>query len=219
MSQVRPRATVVWGFMLVACDGGGAVAPEAGVVADAGLADGGLDGATGPDAPGADASISGDGGDAGDLRDAGDGPPSMASDAGGEPWLERGVWIAGWSGGLIHESWLRFDPDAGGGRGRLSVRHVRCGACVGYFSCEGTNGRYTWTGDTVVLELPPACGTTPVTFRLGAPRAPTTTGIAGADFEVAVRDASKLDFPLTMTRLPRSRCDEAFTTCMEPHPF
>lgn len=80
--------------------------------------------------------------------------------------LYDGIWLVGWSGGLVHVSWVRFTPAADGLSGTWATAPGVCGACVGYFrggmpafdGCTASDGTFTVTPPaTVTLRPPSAC--------------------------------------------------------------
>lgn len=202
-----------------------------------------------PDAPSAAAAdAAADAADAATTPDATagrgpalDGPPdrptattadaATASDAtsssGFPATLYDSVWMAGWSGGLEHFSWIKFMPGPSGLGGTWETIAVGCSVCAPYFAgCPGGNGKggqFTATAPaTLVLQLPATCavgGTTGVetwTFeRIGAPTA-TFTGSTATAF---IRTSRTTGTSMMGYKYPPARCNPAFTTCQTPFPF
>lgn len=127
--------------------------------------------------------------------------------------LGEGVWIFGWSGGLDHYSWVRFQF-ANQLQGSIDVMDTECVSCTPYYPCEGKGSFSTAPeSQSLVLDLPAACNT-------------PTTGITFGPFESMplFPPSATLHSALTDTngqtydafQLPASFCAADFSTCSDP---
>jgi hypothetical protein len=129
----------------------------------------------------------------------------------------EGVWLIGWSGGLDHYSWVRFDRD---GSARI-LADAGPDSWAPYWHCSGSAASWAWaeTPETVLLTLPEGCR--------GAPRIEslTFTGFraAGGRAAWAFPKAAVLEGLLAGNhgihawKFPPSWCDVAMTTCGDPY--
>jgi hypothetical protein len=127
--------------------------------------------------------------------------------------LGDGVWLVGWSGGLDHFSWLRFsflDQVSGS----YDLIDAECGACVGFYMCEGS-GNFTVDAATQQLSitLPPPCSEVSV-LEFQSFMAPS------GFFPNALLEAQLLHVttmsPLMAAQFAATHCDPSFTSCADP---
>lgn len=138
--------------------------------------------------------------------------PAELTDAG----TLLGLWLIGWSGGLHHFSWVRFESEHvarfGDGAG-LSTN-------LPLWPCAGA-GEWAFSAqpDSVLLELPPGCGDAgaPLLVRfvefVGRPAWPK-----GALLEARVELEGEPG-PLTAYKLPASVCDVSLASCSDPFAY
>jgi hypothetical protein len=127
--------------------------------------------------------------------------------------LGEGVWLIGWSGGLDHYSWLRFDF-VDEVSGNYQVIDATCPSCTGLYMCQGTN---TFNAD-------PATGELHISLPLPCAAAHTldfqSFSAPSGFFPNAVLEAQILDVGtasmLIGAQFPAAQCDSAFTTCANP---
>jgi hypothetical protein len=176
---------------------------------------GGNAGSTGGSA-GADAAA-GSAGVAGAVADAAADGPIV------QDWpnvLYSGVWLAGWSGGLDHYSWLEFTPSsASQPNGTWAALDLECTSCTGYFACEGSDGLFAASGggpkQEIVLQYPQACQSSGETWTIvGMSSSPSFPPGALLSLDVQVDPSSGPS--LTMLLYPKSQCNAAFTSCTSP---
>jgi hypothetical protein len=190
--------------VIAACGGavsGGGATPDAGS-ADAAVdhASAGDDAAHADASPGSDAAPPGDGG--GSPFDAGDFFSALA-----------GIWLVGWSGGLNHYSWVRFDGSAAG-----TADYDPGGAEIlsnaPYWSCSG-QGSYTVTQkpNTVLLTFPAACNLPALVLTFDSFYSQGIPPKATLGAHVSTDPPNQ---PLDGFKFPPSQCDANMTTCQAP---
>jgi hypothetical protein len=131
------------------------------------------------------------------------------------PGQLEGIWLVGWSGGLEHYSWVRFDADG--------TAHVLDGSAIGtnapYWPCNGA-GSWLWAlkPDTVFLTLPAGCATAAEALTFTGFKAPQGGFPKNAVLGVAIEGAASGQ-PLEGWQFPSSQCSADFTTCQDPFGF
>lgn len=149
------------------------------------------------------------GGEGGPV-DAGGDAPSV--DAGDFFSALPGIWLVGWSGGLNHYSWVRFD--AGGASADYLPGGAEILSNAPYWSCSG-QGTYTITQkpNTVMLMFPAACNLAPLVLTFDSFY---TAGIPPKATLGAHVSTDPPNQPLDGFKYPASQCDAAMTTCTSP---
>jgi hypothetical protein len=162
-------------------------------------------------------------GGADDLAVAGDGAQSIADSS--QPLGDLadfaatldGIWLIGWSGGLNHYSWVRFQGSAFQGTFELLDPKGNAG-WTAYFPCQGPG---TWmitqAIDSIALMPAAACPMSmqfiPLHFRdFYAPGAYPPGAVLGAHIDAPAMPGQSLDG----YKFPDAQCDAAFTSCMLP---
>jgi len=146
-----------------------------------------------------------------------------AAVTGGGEDLGRGVWVIGWSGGLDHYSWLRFNFEAPE-FGTFEVIDAECPSCDTYYGCEGSG--YFWVaGNTAWLQFPEECtaqtGRSHSFLEFG-PLLPPSGFFPSAIQEASVtetmwdEDGNPNSSDLNTARFRASHCDPAFASCGSP---
>ena len=129
-----------------------------------------------------------------------------------EPGALEGIWLIGWSGGMNHYSWVRFNAD--------SSADVLAGDDLAinapYWPCTGA-GSWVFGAkpNTVFLMLPAACGTgEPLTFDSLGPGRPFPLGsVLSANINTPPGSPPP---PLEGYKFPPSQCDASMTVCQDP---
>lgn len=142
----------------------------------------------------------------------------MASPILGE--VGGGVWLIGWSGGLNHFSWIRFNAGGQAGIGSFDLLQPQGDpAWTAHYFCDGTG---TWVANSrplsFTLTLPAGCnmGTVILTFESITP---STGWPPGGDRIAAISEynpASSTTRKLEGYRFPPSQCDPQLKTCRLP---
>lgn len=127
-----------------------------------------------------------------------------------------GIWLVGFSGGLDHFTWIRFDvknPDSGPADFLEATGRP---GWVGYWmGCEGT-GQWALTQkpDTVQLKFPAKCNLPDIVFTFQNVQRPMGGFPPGALLE-ATFDPSP-PAPPNGYKYPDQQCDPQFTACTLP---
>jgi hypothetical protein len=188
----------------------------------AGASSGGSGGRAGSAGRGGTTGAGGATGGAAGERDGG-ADAAAGADAGNPAFPEvlyRGVWFAGWAGGLDHFSWVKFSPSSPTAtNGTWAVLDSKCLSCTPYFQCQGRDGLFSATPATreIVMQYPLACSDS------GAPSAETWTVQSthpagsfppGSDLTLSIQVSGR--GPINAHRYPASQCDAGFTSCTSP---
>lgn len=125
-----------------------------------------------------------------------------------------GIWLVGWSGGLNHYSWVRFDADG--------TAHVLDGSAIGtnapYWPCSGTGSwLFAQKPETVFLTLPAGCATPGESLTFSSFKAPEggfpKGAVLGATLEASATPS------LEAWKFAGGQCNAAFTVCEDPFGF
>lgn len=147
-------------------------------------------------------------------------PPCACACGGGEylgcgpksmqvPGAIDGTWLIGWSGGMNHYSWIRFNGDL--------TFDVLDGADLSgnapLWSCSGA-GKYLPTAklDTFFLHLPAPCAGVAITFEKLGP--PSSVYVKGSVLTASI--SSDGVQPLEGYKFGSSQCNLAMTSCKDP---
>jgi hypothetical protein len=214
-------------------DGGGAAMIDDAVVMDGARVDGPATGTDGPavvlDAADtasrdtAETPFAHDGSPAAEAADAA--ATADAGDARGFPdaattFLARlydGVWLVGWSGDLLHYSWVRFIPGGDGMGGSWATAPAMCKGCTTFIHAtgggNGCDGTFSVAlPSSVILGLAPGC-----VFGTGSSIAEWDfSSFAPSDRPGAIERASIRSIaPTTIEgyRYPASHCGAALSSC------
>jgi hypothetical protein len=127
--------------------------------------------------------------------------------------LDDGVWLIGWSGGLDHYSWVRFQFLAMN-QGTIDVLDAVGPTLTPFYSCEGM-GLFSADPATGVatLQLPAGCGAN--SLLKFASFSPPSGFPPGATLESSIVEQGSMQ-PLMGYLYPSSQCDAAFTSCTSP---
>jgi hypothetical protein len=147
-------------------------------------------------------------------------PPPLSSGGTFPDVLRQGIWLIGWSGGLDHYSWLRFNFITDGGlNGLLQVKNA--GPNNQFFPCEGNDGLFSVNPSdySVVLQMPQSCADSgyidttikfPLCYRPGGnPK----NSLLHATFA-----QSKAPMNVDGYMFPLDYCGASFTSCPSPFP-
>lgn len=129
-----------------------------------------------------------------------------------QPGALEGIWLVGWSGGMNHYSWVRFNAD--GSADVLDGADLPVNGPL--FACSGKG---SWIFSAMVhnvhLTLPAACATGPA-FDLTYQSFKPASGYAkGAVLEANVTTPPSGN-PLEAYKFPASQCDAGMTSCKSP---
>jgi hypothetical protein len=209
--------------------GSGGAAGGAGAPASS-SATGGTGGASGASSSGGAGGTSGAGAGGGTTLDAGtdgadssDGPSSDGE--GGSACPDEGtakfpdafrdsVWLIGWSGGLNHYSWVRFNfLSPTGLNGTASVLDASGVGTTPYFPCQGNDGLFSAdpTLRQIVLQLPQSCadaGVIDAVLRVIC--FDSVHLVRGSSLAASIDERAR---PLEGHRFPKDYCGANFTSC------
>jgi hypothetical protein len=133
--------------------------------------------------------------------------------------LRQGIWLIGWSGGLDHYSWLKFNFLVDGGlNGLLLVKNA--GPNDFFFPCEGNDGLFSVNPDNleVVLQFPQSCadaGYIDITIKF--PLCYGGGGMPKGSLRHAAFQQAKPPNNIDGYMFPLDYCGVNFTSC--PNPF
>lgn len=130
-----------------------------------------------------------------------------------QPGALEGIWLVGWSGGMEHYSWVRFNADFTADI--LAGTDLPTNAPI--WNCSG-KGSWLFSAKlyNVSLTLPAPCepGLFDLTFEKLL--APETTYMKGAILRAHITKPP-LDTPLEGFKFPDTQCDTAMTACTSPY--
>ena len=129
-----------------------------------------------------------------------------------QPGAIEGIWLVGWSGGMNHFSWVRFNSDG--------TADVLEGADLPFNAPLWCSGQGFWSlaarPETIFLTLPDECRdhSLPLTFLALGPGATPPSVPSGSVLSATIDGG--MGPTLDAYRFPATQCDAAMTQCLSP---
>lgn len=151
-------------------------------------------------------------------------PPGMCFNMNPHPQALYGTWLVGWSGGMDHYSYVRFEPDGTVRRGCYTsedgpwaddILLAYCAMDEYWHTCPimGTwEPEMTASGFLIIrIELSTNCSSAGATARYMVTLSPSSSGGAMADFQDIDSDMQLMGF-----KVPTEACSADMSVCQSP---